>query len=138
MSQTSTRLLLPATLKPVSHRVQYEMHRGLENLLRIKAHKLNQAPIHLQKASYRLCGWETCTEHHCTTFFKFSTIVETFSDCGNFGSRRKHKLAQADSRRANQQTGSAPSLTWSEKVHLHLPLGGVLREGTWCSVKPVA
>ena len=73
---------------------------------------------------------------HKKRFLSFPTVVETSSDCGNVGSRLKHKLAQAGSR-ANQPTGSALSPTWSEKVHLHLPLGGVLREGTRCTVKPV-
>ena len=73
---------------------------------------------------------------HKKRFLSFPTVVETSSDCGYDGSRLKHKLAQAGSR-ANQPTGSALSPTWSEKVHLHLPLGGVLREGTRCTVKPV-
>ena len=34
----------------------------------------------------RYCGWEDRTEYHCTpirTFLKFSTVVESSSDCGS-------------------------------------------------------
>ena len=72
------------------------------------------------------CGWENSTEYHCTptrTFLKVFTVVETSSDCCNYGSR----LKPFSWLKANQLTGSIPSPTWSEQ---HLPLGGDLREGT--------
>ena len=60
-------------------------------------------------------------------FFKFSQSLRRPPTAGcNFGS--SHSIGSS----ANQPTGSSvPSPTWSEKVLLHLPLGGVLREGTW-------
>ena len=58
-------------------------------------------------------GWETSTEYHCvpTRFFsKFSMVVETSSDCGNYGS------SHSTGSRANQTNcSSTPSPTWREK-----------------------
>ena len=70
--------------------------------------------------------WETCTEYHCTptkVFFKVFTVVETTSsDCCN--------MAQAWLKGQSTDWLNLPSPTWSEKVRQHLPLGGVLREGS--------
>ena len=57
------------------------------------------------------CGWENSTEYRCTptrTFLKVFTVVETSSDCCNYGSSR------SIGSRANQTNwlNTEPNLEW--------------------------
>ena len=61
------------------------------------------------------------------SFLRIFTVVETSSDCCNLAQGSSHSIG---SRPNSTDWLNLPSPTWSEKVHLHLPLGGDLREGS--------
>ena len=69
------------------------------------------------------CGWETCTEYHCTptkVFLRIFTVVETSSDCCNLaqgsshsiGSRPINRLAQFTEPNLERKGAPASSASW--------------------------